>query len=281
MKKILLPTDFSENSREAIEDAIDLFKYCKCTFYLLHSFEPQISAPSTAVTSKRANAVIMESMRKEARLGLQKIEKQIHELPKNENHTFETTIVNDYFTSAVKSKVEELNIDVVVVGTKGASGLKEVAIGSNTANLIGKLPCPIIAAPSNTRLDTLKKIGFAVDYSIKSYASGLGLLKELATHYESEVYVVHVKDKEFTPEMESSKTELENYLKPISTSFYHLTDVSVEVGTRVFCESQKLDIMCLVARKKGFLESLFQKSHSKTISHHANVPLIIFNEDSF
>jgi len=283
MKNILLPTDFSENSWEAILYAIDLFQDAPCKFYLMHSYEPQVSAPSTAVTSKRAHSIIMEATKNEAIQGLEKIKNKINALTLDENHSFETTIINDYFVSAVKTKVQELNIDAVVVGTKGASGLKEVTLGSNTANLIGKLPCPIIAVPTNASLNSVKEIGFAVDYSIQSYDKGLELLKDIAEHYESKISVVHIlnKNKELTPEMISSKIELENYLKPIPTEFFHLTDVPIEMGTRIFSESRRLDMMCVIAKKHGFFEKLFNKSQSKSISHHAKVPLIIFNESEF
>ncbi|RSK38675.1 universal stress protein [Mangrovimonas spongiae] len=283
MKNILLPTDFSQNSWEAIEYAINLFQDGECTFYLMHSYEPQVSAPSTAVTSKRANSVIMESIKNEATLGLQKVLKQINSLPLNENHTFKTIIANDYFTDAVETQVNELGIDAVILGTKGASGLKEITLGSNTANLIGKLSCPIIAVPTNVVLKDVKEIGFAVDFSIKSYDKGLDLLKDIATHYESKISVVHIlnKHKELTAEMLSSKIELESYLKPVPTTFYNLTDVSVELGTRIFSESRQLDMMCVIAKKHGFFERLFNKSQSKSISHHAKVPLIIFNETDF
>ncbi|RYH74693.1 hypothetical protein EVU94_06655 [Flavobacteriaceae bacterium 144Ye] len=282
MKNILLPTDFSDNSWKAISYALELLKDAECTFYLMHSYEPQVAAPSTAVTSKRANSIIMESMKNEAISELNRLKKQINALPKNENHTFKTSIINDYFTSAVKAKVKEHSIDAVILGTKGASGLKEVTLGSNTAGLIGKLTCPIIAVPSNVVFNDINEIGFAVDYSIKSYTNGLSLLKALAEHFEAQVSVVHIlKDKALTPEKASSKEKLIAFLKPVPTHFYQLTDVSVAKGTRIFSESRQLDMMCVIAKKHNFFEKLFNKSQSKSISHHAKVPLIIFNEASF
>lgn len=283
MKNILLPTDFSQNSWEAIQYALNLFKEAECTFYLMHSFEPQAAAPSTAVTSKRAYSVIMESMKTVAEEGLKDIMDKINSLPKNEDHSFKTLIINDYFINAVKEKVEALNIDAVILGTKGASGLKEVTLGSNTANLIGKLACPIVAVPTNAIWKGVKEIGFAVDYAMPSYKKGLGLLKDLAEHYQSKIAVVHIidKDKALSKTMLASKAALERYLKPIPINFFNLTDVSVELGTRIFSESRQLDVMCVIAKQRGFFERLFNKSQSKSISHHANVPLIIFNEANF
>ena len=283
MKNILLPTDFSQNSWEAIQYAITLFKDCACTFYLMHSYEPQVSAPSTAVTSKRASAIILESMRSEATLGLQNTLKQIKSLPENNNHTFKTVMVNDYFVSAVKSKIAKLDIDVVVVGTKGASGLKEVTLGSNTAHLIGKLACPILAVPTDVNFKGLRDVGFATDFSITDYGDGLALLKDVATAHNAKISLVHVvkKEKELTPEQLTSQRALEAYLNPLHVTLFMLTDVPIEIGTRIFSESRQLDMMCVIAKKHSFFEKVFNKSQSKSISHHAKVPLIIFNEAAF
>ncbi|NIK91820.1 universal stress protein [Mangrovimonas sp. CR14] len=283
MKHILLPTDFSENSWEAIQYAMNLFKKQRVTFFLMHSYEPHVSAPSTAVTSKRANSIIMDSIKEEAKNGLQETLKKALEVNTNKEHQFKTIIINDYFLGAVQSTVSNMKIDAVVVGTKGASGLKEVTIGSNTANLIGKLKCPIIAVPKNVVLKSLSDIGFASDYSISEYHHGLDLLIELASNFKSKISVVHVMNhsKELSSEMRANKMILEAELKPIPIDFYCITDVSVEVGTRIFSESRQLDMMCVIAKQHGFFDKLLHKSQSKSISHHAKVPLIIFNHAAF
>src|SRR5690606_22914508 len=120
---------------------------------------------------------------------------KIQELPKNNKHTFETKIVHDYFLSAVQGTAEKLAIDIVVVGTKGASGIKEMTIGSNTANLINKQTCPIIAVPQNAIISDLKEIGFASDCSIANYGKELDLLKDIAKANASRISVVHVLNK--------------------------------------------------------------------------------------
>lgn len=283
MKRILLPTDFSKNSWQAIQFAITLFKDEKCGFFVLNTIEPPASAPSTAVTSKKATKTIYEAMKRETEAGLRKMMTKIRKLPKNEGHIFETMVVHDYFVAGVITAIEAHDIDIVVLGTKGASGLKGVTMGSNTSGLVGKLRCPIIAVPENCPLDELDEIGFATDFSIMDYGNNLEILKDLAKAHGSDILVVHVmnKGKELTPKMRASKKALEKALRPNDIDFYYLTDVPIEIGTRIFSESRELDMMCVIAKKHGFFERLFQKSQSKAISHNAKVPLLIFNENSF
>ncbi|HLV70458.1 MAG TPA: universal stress protein [Xanthomarina sp.] len=279
MKKILLPTDFSANSWEAIRFALNLFKDEPCTFYIMHSLEPLVSAPSS-VSSRRANEAIIESRKNESKIDLDKTLKKIQELPTNSNHSFETLIVHDYFLDAVTSTVDKLDIHIVILGTKGASGIKEMTIGSNTANLINKQSCPIIAVPQHVlNKMNLSEIGFATDLSIENYGDELDLLKEIALAHDSIISAVHIMDKstEITPDMTSNKLALEMTLKPLRVDFYYITDVSVELGVRVFSESRKLGMLCIINKKRSFFEKLFNKSNSKSISSHLHVPLIIFN----
>ncbi|TYA59027.1 universal stress protein [Formosa maritima] len=279
MKKILLPTDFSDNSWEATLYAIKLFKDKKCTFYIMHSLEPLVSAPSTAVSSRRANEAIQKSRQNESKIELEKEFNKILELPKNDNHTFETFIAYDYFLDAVQFHVNKLDIEMVIVGTKGASGIKEITIGSNTANLINKITCPIIAVPQNVLTKDMSEIGFATDFSINNYGNELDLLKEIATVNTSKISIVHVSQKstELTGDLLANKNVLEKTLQPLHFEFYFVTDVPVEVGTRVFSESRRLGMLCIINKKRSFFEKLFSKSNSKSISSHINVPLLIFN----
>jgi len=282
MKKILLPTDFSDNSWEATLYAIKLFKDEACTFYIMHSLEPLVSGPSSGVSSKRANEIISKSRLNESKIELEDELKKIHELPKNIKHNFESVIAHDYFLSAVHGTVKKMNIDIVVVGTKGASGIKEMTIGSNTANLINKQTCPIIAVPINALNSNMEEIGFASDFSIDHYGEELNLLKDIAKANNSRISVVHVvnKDAEMTPELLANKLTLEKTLNPLPIDYYYITNVDVEVGTRIFSESRKLCMLCIINKKRSFFEKLFIKSHSKSISSHLNVPLIIFNHNA-
>ncbi|GGG46500.1 universal stress protein [Bizionia arctica] len=282
MKKILLPTDFSENSWEASLYALNLFKNETCTFYIMHSLEPLVSAPSTAVSSKRASEAISKSRLSESKTELESELKRLHELPKNDKHTFETIIAHDYFLEAVRSSVKKLDIQIVIVGTKGASGIKEMTIGSNTSNLINKQSCPIIAVPQNALSHNMLEIGFASDFSISDYGNELNLLKEIAVANKSKISLVHVlhKNDELSTEALENKIVLEATLKPLAIDFYLIKDVAVEVGTRVFSESRRLGMLCIINKKHSFFEKLFNKSNSKSISSHLNVPLLIINHET-
>ena len=282
MKTILLPTDFSENAWIAMQYALELFKNDTCKFYILHALEPQASAPSTGITSKRAYQAIHDSRAKSSQEDLDKVLKQVQEYSNNSKHTFETKLVHGSLTASVQGYSENNDIDVVIVGNKGASAIQKATFGSNAAQLILKLSCPIIAVPETAKTH-IKEIGFTTDYTIDNYGDGLSLLKEIALSNEAKLAVVNVVNKNSGPvsDLEAKRDILEKALKPITPEYYTLTDVSIEMGIHVFSESRKIDMLTLITKKRSFFEKLTTRSHSKAISHNLDVPLLVFDQRSF
>ena len=136
MKNILLPTDFSENSWNAIKYAIRFFETSACNFYLLHvdrlSYMVAGDIPYTATEN-----VIEEVYTKPAKMKLRKILKQISEtFPEHKNHKFYTHTDYNFFIESIENFVEEKEIDCIVMGTKGATGLSQYLIGTNTYDVI-------------------------------------------------------------------------------------------------------------------------------------------------
>jgi hypothetical protein len=128
---------------------------------------------------------------------------------------------------------------------------------------------------------SMLELGFATDFSIDDYGHELNLLKDIAIANNSRISVVHVLGKHSEmSELHDKKLALEMTLNPLPVDFYFISDVSVEVGTRVFSESRKLGMLCIMNKKRSFFENLFTKSNSKSISSHLNVPLIIFNHET-
>ena len=283
MKTILLPTDFSDNSWKAIEYALQLFKNETCNFYIMHALDSMVSAPSTGVTSRRASQVIYDSRINSSKDDLAKLLKKVQDYSTNPKHTFETKLVNGSLIAAVKAFSETTDVQLAIIGNKGATALQKVTFGSNATQLILKLSCPIIAVPDTVHAVNMTEIGFATDYTIENFGNGLNLLKEIALSNNAILSVVNVvsKSTDSIPELKSKRETLENAFKPVQLEYYTLTDVPVELGIKVFSESRKIDMLALITKRRSFFEKLTTKSHSKAISHNINVPLLVFDQRSF
>ena len=147
MKKILLPTDFSDNAENAIKYAVQLYKDEKCNFILLNTYTPiiyqvehlQASAPQLQVLE-----IVKETSKRKLNELIQTIKTEFN----NPNHTFTQISAFNTLTAEIDALFEGNIMDLIVMGTKGASGLKEVLFGSHTIHVLKNTKCPVIAIPS-------------------------------------------------------------------------------------------------------------------------------------
>lgn len=152
MKKILVPVDFSDVSRYAAAFAVDLAENFGAHIVFLHSMHVNYFNDFPHATSANLQ-FIMEDIRKAA---LDKMEKVLSDL--QTNATVETRISNLHLLDAVRDTVKDEEIGLVIVGTTGSSGWSEFLIGSNTERIVRWVDCPVIAVPSETSYDSIKKI---------------------------------------------------------------------------------------------------------------------------
>ena len=158
MKNILLPTDFSENSWNALAYAVKFFEEEPCNFYLLHVNRLRTTIVNDSPFIATQN-VIEDVMIKPIKLQLHKLVKRISvELSPSNTQRFYTLYDHNFFIESIRKHVEEKNIDVIVMGTKGASGLKKIIIGSNTANVITKVQCTTLVIPENAEFTQISHL---------------------------------------------------------------------------------------------------------------------------
>ncbi len=156
MKNVLIPTDFSENSWNAIRYALNFFEKEHCNFYVLH-----VNSAKTGPKNSPSLPYIEEidkrhpnSSKKQLRKVLTRI---TAEFPENKNHKFYTLTDDNFFITSIRKHIEEKKINLIVMGTKGASDGNELIIGSNTANVIVKVPCNTLIIPGKSKIIWIKR----------------------------------------------------------------------------------------------------------------------------
>ncbi|UGU16092.1 universal stress protein [Sinomicrobium kalidii] len=280
MEKILIPTDFSDNAWNAVSYALKLFKDSECTFYLLHVLPPTLGSRETM-----ASEVTDEMLSRAKVTATEKLEKWAEKMISSENkgkHKTEILTKFDLFTDAVDDIVSEKKIDMVVMGSRGAGGIKGFFLGSSTSNLIGHVKCPILAVPKDLEFEPVDEIGFAVDYEFAYDKKGLEPVFRIAEKFSSDIRFYHVMEKkdEWNGEKEKIREGIKKAFKGFNASFYLLTDVPLDVATRLFVESREIDLLCMAAEKRNFLDHLLGKSPVKNISYHSTTPLLVLHKDT-
>ncbi|WCO02854.1 universal stress protein [Psychroserpens ponticola] len=276
MKQILLPTDFSDNSWNALKYAIKLFKEETCTFHLLNTYTPIIYNVEY-VLGYPAQFGLGDAIRETSEKNLSQLLVRISkEFDTNPNHNFETISKFDTLISGIKEFIYKHPIDLIVMGTKGATGAEEVLFGSNTVHVFKEIKYPILAIPSKFKFETPHEILFPTDLEVNFKDSQLNILKEIAVLNHSRVNAIHVSTGySLTDFQENNKSNLESIFKNTAYLFHNIKSMNITDAINHFQVKHKINLLVMINNKHSFFENLFFKNTIKQIGFHLNIPFLV------
>lgn len=279
MKNILLPTDFSENSWNAIAYALNFFQNTPCTFYLLHV--NALSYVAASNTDYSNDAVFVEqTFTKPAKKRLKTLIARIaSEFPQHKNHHFFALTDYNFFVDAVRKRVLEKKIDLIVMGTKGASGLKKVIVGSNAADVIKKVKCPTLVVPENARFENLKEIAFPTDYYLTYGVDLLNPLYQILNMHQSSLQIIHITNdtEDLCVAQQDNKDLLNDYFNKFKIKFYNIANKNVETAIEEFVEEKNITLVAMVAKNLNYFQRILFHSKVEEITYHTRIPFLVMH----
>ncbi|AGC75424.1 nucleotide-binding universal stress UspA family protein [Nonlabens dokdonensis] len=281
MKTILLPTDFSETSINAVAYAVQLFKKQHCTFIILNTYQPvAVFTATTYGNNPELDMNLGQLFQEKSETKVQEIIKQMSTTYANSLHTFEGRSSFNLLSLEIEEIVVENDIDVIIMGTNGASGLTEVFIGSQTMQVIKAAKTPVIGVPAGSVFKDPNKILFTTDYNINKYQNGLPLLQDISNNYSPELIFLNVyKGQALTSQQKGNKDSLDEYFE----NDHHLTHIlesrDVLEAIKGYESTHEIDMVVLVRNKHNFFENLMFKPVVQKIVHHSKVPFLILPPD--
>ncbi|MBO3115965.1 universal stress protein [Winogradskyella sp. DF17] len=279
MKSVLLPTDFSENSWNAIEYALEYLKDKPCVFYLLH-----VNTLSHSIlndpTYRDSTNVIEEVYTKPSKVQLLKLMKRISKVSNNKAHRFYSIVDNGFFIDVIRNQIIDKQIDLIVMGTKGASGLKKIIIGSNAGDVIVKVKCTTLIVPENAKYQTIEEIAFPTDFSSFNNFKTLNPLMDVIEEYGAKLSFLHVnkKNTELNIEQHRNKELLEDFFNGFDYDFYFLSNKRLEDAVQCFTESRAVDMIAMVAKNLNYFQQLLFNTRVENISYHTEIPFLVLHE---
>ncbi|RIV35335.1 universal stress protein [Flagellimonas lutimaris] len=281
MQKILIPTDFSENAWNAIDYAMQLFRNRRCTFYLLNTYTPVI--PSSRFMAKMIDGVrIVDAVRENSERGLTNTVERIKTKYGNPNHSFETISSFNLLVEEVKDIVETFGIHLVVTGTKGASGVDEVFMGSNTVRIIKSTKkCPVLAIPYHFEYVTPSEIAFATDFNRFYTSSELSPLLEMAKMFNATIRIVHVQYgiKALTELQQFNLNMLRRYLGDVEHYVHTVSELnSVSHTLETFSKELDIHLLAMLNYQHSYMEKMTREPIIKRTAFHTQIPLLVIPE---
>ena len=274
-KKILLPTDFSDNAWNAIIYALKLYANETCDFYLLNSIKIKGS------TMSNFSSKLSSTIRKSAFKDMLDLKQMIERVNANANHNFEILVSNADLKDALETALKKHAIQMIIMGTKGASGAKEFFFGSNTVNVINKVRlCPILTIPDQFDFVEPKKIAFSKDFNRLYKEEELAPLKEITDLYNSEINIVHLNNEEHLNEVQEYNSKiLENDLKDYNHHFFWIPNYGKKANDiNDFIKEQNINMLAMVNYKHSFIEKITKEPVIKTIGFQPFIPFLVIPE---
>lgn len=275
MKKILFPTDFSDNAAKAMQYALFLAKELSADLILLHTYQIPAGGNTTIKTMHLA-----EILKSDAEEGLQKVLRKIRFNKEFDTVSIETVAKQGDLVKLVNEMSEDFMFDLVVMGTKGATGAKEVLIGSNTAAVIKGASCPVLVIPEKAIYKKPQKFTFAFDLKPIAETQGFCLFKTLAHKLDAEIDILNVGLDELPESTEQAVAaiKLNHLLEGVKHNFYFVKNENVSDGIENYVKEKGTDCLVMIARKHSFLEKIFHKSVTKKMAYHVDVPLLVLKD---
>jgi nucleotide-binding universal stress UspA family protein len=276
MKKILLPTDFSDNSINAIHYAMDFFKDEACEFHILN-VQKVSSFVSDDLMAMKPSETIFNSLIGAAKERIVHLISDLEKTYGNSLHQFHSTVDYDNFIDAINQLVDIKTIELIVMGTRGGDSMLDKRVfGSNTIRVIQRCSCPVLAIPQHYKYSEIKDIAFTSNYYTHYNFEDLLPLLDFAETHDHTVHIIHVKDSEhLTEHQENNRAFLDACFSNINHSFKELKDGSLFKTITKYITDNSIDFLAMTSRKHSFFERLFVTHAVESFTFDLKVPLLV------
>lgn len=279
MKKILIPTDFSDNSKNAIRYALELFKEKPCHFFIMYvNIEGSdfIEKP----LYKFGTNVVIEKKPKNLAIKLKELKDFMASISTAKTqHHFTTISERGHFLKSIRQQILEKEIELIVMGTKGASELKEFFMGTRSGDVITKVACDVLVVPEGAIFNDFAQVVFPVDFEVTYDDNTLKKMARLITSGKTPIKLLYVTKSQISL-LKQVKLQRELLLQRIEAilpnpiSFHRVVSKKVEEGILIFTKSVHADLIIMISKDYGLLQKLFLDTTVEEVSFDTTIPLL-------
>ena len=272
MEYILVPTDFSKNAFNALEYAIDVAKLFEAKIIILHTYE----IPAGGASSLKNISYKLKEFAEEE---IVRLHNRIVRKGLNDDVSIEFDNLNTNIVTGIRDMVETNDIGLVIMGTAGASGLKEIFLGSNTSEVIKNISCPVIAVPKNASFKKIENIIFATDFDMSCENENIPLIIDLTKRLKARLTMVNIQTvgTDFATTRDNADKFFEkckDALKDINYDYHYIIDEDITSGINKAYKNNKADLLVMIKKSHGLIDYLFNKSMTESVVSDAKLPLL-------
>ncbi|MCR8667930.1 universal stress protein [Aestuariibaculum sp. M13] len=275
MKTILLPTDFSDNSLNAIDYAMKMFKNQTCNFYIMN-VQRVGSYISDDLMMANPTGVVYDTVVEAAKVSVDKLIAKLVKTYKNEKHEFFSLVDYDNFTDAINQAVINNDVNLIIMGTKGASGLSKKLFGSNTVKVLQHCEVPVLVIPDEYEFTGLQDVAFTTSFQSLYNMQELRLLDEIIAKNSSKLSVLHVVLENSDPKELFRDVDFFNeHFEDVSYKMIETNVQDIFDAIQGYITNNNIKLIAMINKKHSFLETVFVEHQAETFAFNINIPLLV------
>lgn len=270
MKKILLPTDFSDNSRHTIEYTARLFGDETVEFVLIHAYH--LPAAPALVTSTK----LLENIKKDSEKDLKREHEHLSIILKGTDCKLSTSLEQGMILDVLNSKKYK-NADLIAIGSQGEGAKVEHKIGSNTLSVMKNGHAPVLVIPKDLQFSPIRKIVYGADLGGLSDNSVLDPVVELLDKSDALLEIAHISN-DPSPEKKARMDELIRLFGEDRARSKYLNQGNVSEGFEELISETNPDLLVMVNRRKSFFARIFYPSITKQMIFRTSLPILVLHD---
>ena len=272
MKKILVPTDFSKHAEYALKVAAQIAKKNNGEIFILHMLELPHEGNDAMAQGRDIPEIMYFKKRAEEKLDDLCDAEYLKDIDVSEIIKIEGTF------EGIMDISQKNNIDLIVMGSHGANGFKEMIIGSNTEKVVRTSNVPVLVIKKEMGEFDVNKFVFASDFSDEvkgTFAKAVEFSNKFGAHLHL-VYINTPNNFKSTAVAEKIMSDFVGNFQINNYSTHIYNDVNVEKGILNFANSIDADLIGMSTHGRKGLAHFFNGSISEDLVNHAIRPVVTF-----
>jgi nucleotide-binding universal stress UspA family protein len=273
MVNILVPTDFSELSKIALRYAIKIANELDGNVTILHVIDLEQKVKAT-LRLKGSTRELLETFKRRCHDLVDEVSAEMMA-----TRPVSCRVSRGAFGETIRKESKKLKSGLIVMGTRGASGLKKTVLGSNTASLIGDSHIPVLAVPEQGDFKSFRNVIYASD--LKNLDQELLILIPYVKRFGSTVHVLHIVDD--ASKIESAEAEIEIVVKKMGyKDIVTLVtfDPDIDGAIDQYISVSGADLLAMFTHEPSFYEKIFDKSFTRRMAFQSKIPLLAFKTEA-
>lgn len=189
--------------------------------------------------------------------------------------------LDDDFVEGLNRAVRHRKADLVIMGITGKSALAQVFFGSNTLKMVETKVCPVLIVPEKAPFREIRNVMLTSDFKDTIRTTPSAPIKDFLGVFNAKLHIVNVDKNHYISLTDNYRKETENLTNMFEANnpeFYFMRLYDVDEALNLFAEDKDIDLIILIRRNETFIEKLFTASHTKHITYHSKVPILVMHE---